>query len=113
MSLQCRRGRFIVIMMWKFFHDLVPSDLHIRFQDSGRNGIKAVLPSYPRGCHSAVAMHFDASFAYVSPKLWNVLLSYLRAIREMYEFKRKFTGFVLFLSDRPLVTAWLATKTAS
>ena len=52
MSLQRRRERFIVIMMWKFFHDLVPNDLNIRFQDSGRNGIKAVLPSYIRGCRS-------------------------------------------------------------
>ena len=106
MSLQRRRERFIVIMMWKFFHGLVPNDLNIRFQDSGRNGIKAVLPSYPRGCRSAVATQFDASFAYVGPKLWNVLPSYLRAIRELDEFKRKLTGFVLLLPDRPPIPGY-------
>ena len=34
-----------------------------RFQDSGRNGNKAFLHSYPRGRHSAVSTQFDASFA--------------------------------------------------
>ena len=106
MSLQIRRGRFIVIMMWKLFHDLVPNDLNIQFRDSGRNGIKAVLPGCPRGCRSAVATQFDASFAYVGPKLWNVLPPYLRANRELDEFKRKLTGFVLLLPDRPPILGY-------
>ena len=32
--------------------------------------------------------------------------TYLRAIRELNEFKRKFTGFVLFLPDRPPVAGY-------
>ena len=75
---------------FKLLHDIVPNDLNIQFQDNGRTGIKAVLPSYPRGCRSAVATQYDVSFAYVGPKLWNVLPTYLRAIRELDEFKRKF-----------------------
>ena len=106
MSLQRRWERFIVIIMWKLFYDIVRNDLNIRFQDSGWNGIKAVLPSYPRGCRSAVATQFDASFAYGGPKLWNVLPSYFRAIRELDEFKRKLTGFVLLLPDRPLIPGY-------
>jgi len=66
----------------------------------------AVLPSYPRGCRSAVATQFDASFAYVGPKLWNVLPSYFRAIRELDEFKRKLTKFVLLLPDRPPIPGY-------
>ena len=49
---------------------------------------------------------FDASFAYGGPKLWNVLPSYFRAIRELDEFKRKLTGFVLLLPDRPLIPGY-------
>ena len=90
----------IVIMMCKLFHDIVPNDLNIQFHDSGWNDIKAVLPSYPRGCRITVTTQFNASFAYVGPKVWNMLPSY-SAIRELDEFQRKLTGFVLLLLDKP------------
>ena len=46
------------------------------------------------GWSNADATQFDVAFAYVGPKLWNVLPSYMRAIRELEEFKRKLTGFI-------------------
>jgi len=106
MLLQRRRERFIVIMMLKLLRDPLSNDLNIQFRDNGRTGIKAVLLSYPRGCRSAVATPYDASFAYVCPKLWNVLPTYFREIRELDEFKRKLTEFVLFLPDRPPVPGY-------
>ena len=53
-----------------------------------------------------MATQFDASFAYVGPKLWNALPSYFRAIRELDEFKRKLTKFVLLLPDRPPIPGY-------
>ena len=91
----------------KAFHDLLPKDLNIQSQDSGRTGIKAVLPSYPRGCHgSAVGTQYDASFAQAGSKLWNVLPTYLRAICEPVKFKRKLTCFILLLLDRPPIPGY-------
>ena len=64
-SLQGWRKRFIVIMMWELLHELVPNDLIIQFRDSRWTDIKAVLPSNPRGSHSAVVTQYDPSFAFM------------------------------------------------
>ena len=54
MSLQCLCEHFIVIMMWKLLHDIVPNDQNIQFQDIGWTDIKVVLPSYPKRSLSAL-----------------------------------------------------------
>ena len=99
MLLQHRRERFIVLMIFKLFHDLVPSNLNIQFRDKGQTGIKVVLPSYLRGCSSAVAMHLLPMWA---PNC-GTCCRHLRTICELDEFKRKFTGFFLLLPDRPSI----------
>ena len=53
-----------------------------------------------------MATQYDISFAYMGPKLWNMLQTYLRVICKLDEFKRKFAGFVLFLPNWPPVPGY-------
>ena len=107
MSLQRRRERFIVITMWKLCNGFVPNDLKIQFRPIDRTGIKAKLPRYPRGCRSRVLTQYDASFAYIGPKLWNVLPKELNMVGELGKFKSRLTKFLLSLPDKPPVQGYV------
>ena len=113
MSLQRRRERFIIIMMWKLLNGFAPNDIQIESHHSERLGLQVDLPRIPRECRSRVRTRFDLSFAYVGPRLWNVLPKKLNLIGEMDEFKRELTRFVLSLPDKPPVQGYVRANNNS
>ena len=113
MSLQRRRERFIIIMMWKIINGVTPNDMGIRFQHNDRRGIKAVLPSIPRGCRSRVITLYDESFSYMGPQLWNILPKEINSIGEMIKFKSKLTGWILSFPDRPPIQGYVRSNNNS
>ena len=114
MPLQRRCERFVVIMMCKHFHDLGVKNRYIQFWDNERPGIQVMFPSYPSFPVSAVATQYDALFAYVGSKLWNMVPAYLRIIRELGQTKMKLNGFVMCccIGLQSPATPWLVTTTA-
>ena len=63
MSLQRRRERYTILMMWKIRHNLVPNCCNIKFVESFRNGTKAVIPSLSKQSSSSNQTLYDSSFA--------------------------------------------------
>ena len=113
MSLQRRRERFIIIMMWKLLHRLAPNDMGIRFNYHERRGSTAELPSFPRGCRMSVVTRYDSSFAYMGPRLWNVLPRDINQIDELDKFKRRLTKWLLSLPDKPPVHGYVRANNNS
>ena len=103
MSLQRRRERYILIMMWKIHNGFVPNDMRIEFRLNERLGLRAVLPGIPRGCRDRVRTQYDSSFAYVGPDLWNLLPKSINLLDKLQKFKGELTRFVLSLPDKPPV----------
>ena len=44
MSLQRRRERYVILMMWKILHKVVPHCCHVKFKMTSKNDIIAVIP---------------------------------------------------------------------
>ena len=103
MSLQRRRERYILIMMWKIHNGFVPNDMRIEFRLNERLGLRAGFPGIPRGCRDRVRTQYDSSFAYLGPKLWNLLPKSINSIDKLQKFKGELTRFVLSLPDKPPV----------
>ena len=71
MSLQRRRERYVILMMWKTYHNAVPNSCNIKFVESTRNGTMAVIPSLSKSSSMRNQTLYDSSFAVRGPKLWN------------------------------------------
>ena len=69
MSLQRRRERYTILMMWKILHGVVPNCCHIEFIETSRYGIKAVIPSLSKCSSLRNQTLYDGSFAVRGPKL--------------------------------------------
>ena len=110
MSLQRRRERYIIITMWKILNGFVPNDMRIDFRLNERQGLKAVLPPIPRECRNRVKTQYDSSFAYLGPKLWNLLPKTINLIDTLHKFKGELTRFVLSLPDKPPVCGYARTN---
>ena len=48
MSLQRRKERYIILMMWKILHNVVPNSSDIQFKTTPRHGVVAVIPPLSR-----------------------------------------------------------------
>ena len=79
MSLQRRRERYIILMMWKILHNIVPNCCHIDFKMTSRHGTIAVIPPLAKSSSSSNQTLYDQSFAVQGPKLWNKVPNSVKA----------------------------------
>ena len=63
MSLQRRRERYILVMMWKCLNQHCPNSLNISFKYSERKGNVAALPQLVKDSPARFQTCYDASFA--------------------------------------------------
>ena len=111
MSLQRRRERYVIILMFKILHNLCPNDPQIRFRPESRTGIQAYIPPLRR-CSQSIQSKYDSSFAVLGPKLWNVLPCSLQAMQRFDTFKNQLTKFcLLFLMNLPCLASTRPTET--
>ena len=113
MSLQRRRERYVIIMMWKIINGVVPNDMKIEYHHNERLGIRASLPSMFTGCRQRVRTLYDSSFAYIGPNLWNMLPKRINLIGDQHKFKGELTKFVLSLPDKPPVHGYVRANNNS
>ena len=106
MSLQRRRERYTIIMMYKILHNLVPNDLHITFQRSDRRGIRAALPAMIRGSTLKAQTSYDESFAVLAPKLWNCIPADTTLKDSLASFKTSLGKFLEQIPDCPPVAGY-------
>ena len=106
MSLQRRRERYSLLLMWKILHGVVPNDLGISFRPPGRLGIQAIIPQMPRNCSVKNRSLYESSFAVVGPTTWNLLPCRLSTIQSEDLFKKHLTQYLMDLEDEPPVTGY-------
>ena len=106
MSLQRRRERYVLLIMWKILHGILPNDLDISFRPPGRLGVQAIIPSLPRNCSQKNRTLYDSSFAVQGPTSWNQLPCWLNSISSEELFKRRLTTYLMELEDEPPVQGY-------
>ena len=113
MSLQRRRERYTIVMMYKILQNKVPNDLHITFQRSDRRGIRATLPAMIRGSTLKAQSSYDDSFAVMGPKLWNCIPADTTLKDSLTSFKTSLGKFLEQIPDCPPVAGYTTANNNS
>ena len=93
MSLQRRRERYIILMMWKF-------------TETSRHGTRAIIPSLSRSSSSSNQTLYDSSFAVRGPRLWNIVPENVKAAVSFESFKNSLSDFFALIPDEPPVAGY-------
>ena len=101
MSLQRRRERYTIIMMFKILHNITSNDLKIEFSYNDRRGIRATVPMIPREAKSKYLSLYDSSFGVRGPSLWNRIPAQITTLETLDSFKAALTKWLLTLPDEP------------
>ena len=106
MSLQRRQERYVILMMWKILHKVVPNCCYIKFKMTPRNGIIAVIP--PLAKSSTLRNHtlYDRSFAVQGPKLWNKVPNTVKTAQSFDSFKISLSKFLTLMPDNHPVSGY-------
>ena len=106
MSLQRRRERYIILMMWKILHNIVPNCCHIDFKMTSRHGAIAVIPPLAKSSSSSNQTLYDQSFAVQGPKLWNKVPNSVKAAQSFDAFKISLSTFLALIPENPPVSGY-------
>ena len=101
MSLQRRRERYSIIMIFKILQGLTPNDLGLVFITSERRGISVKLPSIPHDAKMKYITQYDDSFKIRASKLWNQLPAKLTLKTSMEGFKSALSSYLQSFPDHP------------
>ena len=106
MSLQRRRERFLIVMVWKIKNNNTPNDINLQFVTNTRNSItKAVLPPLPK-TRGKILSTYENSFVIKALKLWNKLPLTLTEITNLKSFTTKLDKYLVLYPDEPPVKGY-------
>ena len=92
--------------MWKLLYKKVPNDINMEFKYNERLGWKTRLPKlYGRAKTSAKTL-YDASFAVLRAKLWNLLPKDANIRDDLPSFKIQLGKLLDNIPDKPPVTGY-------
>ena len=106
MSLQRRRERYIIPMMWKILNNFVPNCCDIKFTETSRHGTQAIIPSLSRSSSLRNQTLYDSSFAVRGPKLWNKVPVNVKAAVSFNSFKVRVSEFLSSIPDNPPIPGY-------
>ena len=106
MSLQRRRERYIILMMWKILHNVAPNCCDIQFKTTSRHGTMAVIPPLSKLSSQSNQTLYDKSFAVQGPKLWNKVPNTVKAAKTFDTFKISLSNFLALIPDNPPVSGY-------
>ena len=106
MSLQRRRERYTIIMMWKILNNVAPNCCGIKFTETSRHGTRAIIPSLSRSSSLSNQTLYDSSFAVRGPTLWNTVPENIRAAVSFDSFKVSLSEFLALIPDNPPITGY-------
>ena len=112
-SLQRRRERYIILMMWKILHNVVPNSSDIQFKTTSRYGVVAVIPPLSRSCSLQNQSLYDGSFTVIGTKLWNKVPQTVKAAESFIKFKCSLSDFLALITDQPPVAGYSSSWTNS
>ena len=101
MSLQRRRERYSIIMIYKILNGLAPNDIAIEFMETSRRGIQAKIPKIIKNTATKYQSQYDSSFAVRGPQLWNRIPANITYKPSLESFKSALTAWLCKLPDCP------------
>ena len=101
MSLQRRRERYSILMMYKIINGITPNDLDLQWTTNDRRGVRVKIPPIPREAKAKYVTLFDNSFRVRAAMLWNTIPAKLTVKPSMESFKNGLTAYINSLPDRP------------
>ena len=101
MSLQRRRQRYLLIHVWKTYHEVVPNSADLIFQRTPRLGVRIIPQPYPYWADPKRANQFYDSFGCRAARYWNNLPASVNSIDTLPEFKSGLGSFLDKFHDRP------------
>jgi hypothetical protein len=106
MSLQRRRARYIILIMWKILHKVAPNCFDITFKVTPRQGAVALIPPLSKTSSQSNLSLYNRSFAVPGPKLWNTVPPEIKAAESFDMFKCSLSNFLDLLPDNPPVAGY-------
>ena len=102
-----RRERFCLIYMFKILNNLVPNP-GIEFEDKGRRGIEAKIPTISNNQPTFLQNLRRNSFNYFGPRLWNTIPTEIRSYKSesgngVLGFKNQLDQYLSRIPDEPSV----------
>eukprot|EP00116_Pleurobrachia_bachei_P013814 sb/3474076/ len=73
LSLQRRRERYTIILVWKVYNNEIPNNTAMCFADTHRSGPRAVVPRYSYEAQRSNLSLYEQSFAVIGARLWSIL----------------------------------------
>jgi hypothetical protein len=101
MSLQRRRERYCILVIFKILHNIIPNDVGLIFVKNDRRGVRVKLPSIHRDAKMKYTTQYDDSFPVRAAKLWNTLPPALTTKNTMESFKPAVTSYLQSFPDHP------------
>ena len=108
-SLQRRRERYMLILIWKIYHGIIPNSIGINFQLSERRGITCVRPLGESRYKSINSMRFH-SFSSSATALFNTVPKEIKSIPLLTQFKAQLDRFIQKFPDTPPTPGYTAAN---
>ena len=106
LSLQRRRERYTLIMVWKIYNGESPNTTNMGFVESPRSGPRAIVPRYSYEAQRSNLTMFEGSFAVKGPQLWNTLPRHVKEAPTLSHFKSRLGVYLCFIPDTPPIIGY-------
>lgn len=108
-SLQRRRERYTVILVWKIYNNIIPNFVNIVFHESSRRGTTCIRPLGSSRYSSINNMRFH-SFTSVASALYNIVPHRIKSIPTLEGFKTELDRFLQQFPDTPPTPGYLGAN---
>ncbi|XP_063682119.1 uncharacterized protein LOC134816990 [Bolinopsis microptera] len=99
-SLQRRRERYTIILVWKIYNNLAPNSMNINFRETSRYGTTCIRPLWSSKYNSVNNLRFN-SFASRASALYNVVPPSIKSLLTLTTFKPALDAFLNEFPDTP------------
>ena len=99
-SLQRRRERYMIIVVWKIYNNIIPNNVNITFRESTRHGTTCIRPLGSSKYSSVKTMRFN-SFTSTASALYNVVPPNIKTLISLTRFKSELDAFLQTYPDTP------------
>jgi hypothetical protein len=108
-SLQRRRERYSIILVWKIYYNHIPNFVNISFNESARRGVTCTRPLGSSKYSSINTMRFY-SFPSVASALFNVVPHDIKSIPTLERFKTRLDKFLQKFPDTPPTPGYIGAN---
>ena len=99
-SLQRRRERYMLILVWKICHGVMANNINMVFQYSDRRGVTCLRPLGNSRYKSINTMRYN-SFSSTAAALYNIVPKEIKSIPTLNKFKTALDSYIQTFPDTP------------